>query len=342
MAAFSHNPQQQCIDSVFSDQNANFFLSHHQFYQLPISSSDLHLSFHQGIIPAPVSDTFTIVNEKSEEQMMNKQSTDSISSVVDYKAETSAIVGDQFTQNSFVSATSMPKKRKIYDRSSSSLSSAHSKVVREVMKGKKKQKKVSNDEENGNKVNNNKGEKKEEPSSKGYIHVRARRGQATDSHSLAERIRREKISEKMKQLQALVPGCDKVTGKALMLDEIINYLQSLQNQVEFLSMKLSSFNPMFYDFGNDLDAFMLLPNEGMTNFMPNAHHCENPTFSDSTSTCTFTIPNNNFPLSDPSSLLFQQALSQDNGQLLWDIDEQRQRLIGLSGFIANNNLGSFH
>lgn len=33
-------------------------------------------------------------------------------------------------------------------------------------------------------------------------------------------------------LQDLVPGCDKVTGKALMLDEIINYVQSLQNQVE--------------------------------------------------------------------------------------------------------------
>ncbi|KAJ8558282.1 hypothetical protein K7X08_005048 [Anisodus acutangulus] len=78
---------------------------------------------------------------------------------------------------------------------------------------------------------------------KDYIHVRARRGQATDSHSLAERVRREKISERMKLLQDLVPGCNKVTGKALMLDEIINYVQSLQRQVEFLSMKLSSVNP---------------------------------------------------------------------------------------------------
>ncbi|KAL6511095.1 hypothetical protein OROGR_022219 [Orobanche gracilis] len=78
---------------------------------------------------------------------------------------------------------------------------------------------------------------------KDYIHVRARRGQATDSHSLAERVRREKISERMKLLQDLVPGCNKVTGKALMLDEIINYVQSLQCQVEFLSMKLASVNP---------------------------------------------------------------------------------------------------
>ncbi|KAG1363737.1 transcription factor bHLH49-like [Cocos nucifera] len=75
------------------------------------------------------------------------------------------------------------------------------------------------------------------------FHVRARRGQATNSHSLAERVRREKISERMKFLQDLVPGCNKVTGKAVMLDEIINYVQSLQRQVEFLSMKLAAVKP---------------------------------------------------------------------------------------------------
>ncbi|KAF7840956.1 transcription factor bHLH63-like [Senna tora] len=83
-----------------------------------------------------------------------------------------------------------------------------------------------------------------------YIHVRARRGQATDSHSLAERVRREKISERMKYLQDLVPGCNKITGKAGMLDEIINYVQSLQRQVEFLSMKLAAVNPRL-DFNLD-------------------------------------------------------------------------------------------
>ncbi|KAG5604250.1 hypothetical protein H5410_025742 [Solanum commersonii] len=166
---------------------------------------------------------------------------------------------------------------------------------------------------------------------KDYIHVRARRGQATDSHSLAERARREKISERMKVLQDIVPGCNKsseprnvskatgfhhinvdgkveiqtslfmiyntkekkaqclecysswfgvavwviweeknkrafegvemsfaqlksnlpsliffwnthVIGKALVLDEIINYIQSLQHQVEFLSRKLEAVN----------------------------------------------------------------------------------------------------
>ncbi|KAL0384082.1 UNVERIFIED_CONTAM: Transcription factor [Sesamum radiatum] len=86
-----------------------------------------------------------------------------------------------------------------------------------------------------------------------YIHVRARRGQATDSHSLAERVRREKISERMKYLQDLVPGCNKITGKAGMLDEIINYVQSLQRQVEFLSMKLAAINPRL-DF--DIDNYL--------------------------------------------------------------------------------------
>lgn len=52
------------------------------------------------------------------------------------------------------------------------------------------------------------------------------------SRYLAFQVRRERISERMKFLQDLVPGCSKVTGKAVMLDEIINYVQSLQRQVE--------------------------------------------------------------------------------------------------------------
>ncbi|KAG7569180.1 Myc-type basic helix-loop-helix (bHLH) domain [Arabidopsis thaliana x Arabidopsis arenosa] len=35
----------------------------------------------------------------------------------------------------------------------------------------------------------------------------------------------------MKFLQDLVPGCDKIIGKAWILDEIINYVQSLQRQM---------------------------------------------------------------------------------------------------------------
>ncbi|CAK8569256.1 unnamed protein product [Lathyrus sativus] len=110
-----------------------------------------------------------------------------------------------------------------------------------------------NNKENyaGEGSSNSKGNSKaSEPQKLDYIHVRARRGQATDSHSLAERVRREKISERMKYLQDLVPGCNKITGKAGMLDEIINYVQSLQREVEFLSMKLATVNPRL-DFNID-------------------------------------------------------------------------------------------
>ncbi|XP_030449387.1 transcription factor bHLH49 [Syzygium oleosum] len=112
--------------------------------------------------------------------------------------------------------------------------------------GRTQQKLENNPSSNTSKAtakNNKPGNQGSDPQKEEYIHVRARRGQATNSHSLAERVRREKISERMKFLQDLVPGCSKVTGKAVMLDEIINYVQSLQRQVEFLSMKLATVNP---------------------------------------------------------------------------------------------------
>ncbi|KDP20132.1 hypothetical protein JCGZ_05901 [Jatropha curcas] len=92
----------------------------------------------------------------------------------------------------------------------------------------------------------------EEEKPKEVVHVRARRGQATDSHSLAERVRRGKINERLRCLQDIVPGCYKTMGMAVMLDEIINYVQSLQNQVEFLSMKLTAAST-FYDFNAETD-----------------------------------------------------------------------------------------
>ncbi|KAI3730378.1 hypothetical protein L1987_61548 [Smallanthus sonchifolius] len=94
---------------------------------------------------------------------------------------------------------------------------------------------------------------------KEVVHVRARRGQATDSHSIAERVRRGKINERLRCLQDIVPGCYKSMGMAVMLDEIINYVQSLQNQVEFLSMKLTeaSHFPNFDSDSTSIDAFQM-------------------------------------------------------------------------------------
>lgn len=210
---------------------------------------------------------------------------------------------------------------------SSSLCSAQSKNVREGDDG-KKQKKRNGNVKKEKKPKDNKNKAPEEAPT-GYVHVRARRGQATDSHSLAERVRREKISQRMKILQALVPGCDKVTGKALMLDEIINYVQSLQNQVEFLSMKLASLDPMYYDFGMELDALMVKPDQSCCGL-------EGPLLENTNS-----IGN---PLLDSStSLMFQQfhlpnSISQGTGQVLWSVDDQRQKMIiNHSGLISNNN-----
>lgn len=89
--------------------------------------------------------------------------------------------------------------------------------------------------------------------------VRARRGQATDPHSIAERLRRERIAERMKALQELVPNSNK-TDKASMLDEIIDYVRFLQLQVKVLSMSrlggAGAVAPLLAD----------LPAEGQSNF----------------------------------------------------------------------------
>ncbi|XP_047937813.1 transcription factor BEE 1-like isoform X1 [Salvia hispanica] len=117
-------------------------------------------------------------------------------------------------------------------------------------------------------TSNNKGKKsKREKTKEEVVHVRAKRGQATDSHSLAERVRREKINERLRCLQDIVPGCYKSMAMSVMLDEIINYVQSLQNQVEFLSMKLTAASA-FHDFNSDEDALEILQRANIQNGPP--------------------------------------------------------------------------
>ncbi|KAL1089935.1 hypothetical protein V6Z11_D07G054600 [Gossypium hirsutum] len=210
--------------------------------------------------------------------------------------------------------------------------------VKDEKEGKPKKQKKGNDEKKaykGSKKDRKKGG--EEPPNGRYIHVRARRGQATDSHSLAERVRRKKISERMEKLQRLVPGCDKITGKALILDEIINYVQSLESQVEFLSMKIATLNPMFYDLGVDPESFMVKPE--MVNNISSPPQCY-PTQPITTTAAaigtaaTFT-PTNNIPLLDTSAaFLFHQGETsavfsqfQDNGSVLWEVEGLRQEFL---------------
>ncbi|CAN8291389.1 unnamed protein product [Cochlearia groenlandica] len=114
---------------------------------------------------------------------------------------------------------------------------------------KRRRKRYNHDDDEEEVIMNIHGDDIEKP--RDVVHVRAKRGQATDSHSLAERVRREKINERLKCLQDLVPGCYKTMGMAVMLEVIIDYVRSLQNQIEFLSMKLSTASA-YYDL-NSLD-----------------------------------------------------------------------------------------
>ncbi|KAG8049223.1 hypothetical protein GUJ93_ZPchr0009g1110 [Zizania palustris] len=63
----------------------------------------------------------------------------------------------------------------------------------------------------------------------------AKRRRAAEVHNLSERRRRDRINEKMKALQELIPHCNK-TDKASMLDEAIEYLKSLQLQIQMMWM----------------------------------------------------------------------------------------------------------
>nr|AKN09582.1 basic helix-loop-helix transcription factor [Salvia miltiorrhiza] len=65
--------------------------------------------------------------------------------------------------------------------------------------------------------------------------IRAKRGCATHPRSIAERVRRTRISEKMKKLQDLFPNMDKQTSTADMLDLAVQYIKDLQVQVETLT-----------------------------------------------------------------------------------------------------------
>ncbi|VVB03181.1 unnamed protein product [Arabis nemorensis] len=80
---------------------------------------------------------------------------------------------------------------------------------------------VSHSDANGNKSNQRSGS--------------TRRSRAAEVHNLSERRRRDRINERMKALQELIPHCSK-TDKASILDEAIDYLKSLQLQLQVMWM----------------------------------------------------------------------------------------------------------
>ncbi|XP_033512308.1 transcription factor bHLH84-like isoform X2 [Nicotiana tomentosiformis] len=85
--------------------------------------------------------------------------------------------------------------------------------------------------------------------------TRASRGSATDPQSLYARKRRERINEKLKTLQSLIPNGTKV-DISTMLEEAVLYVKFLQLQIKLLSSDdLWMYAPIAYngmDLGLDL------------------------------------------------------------------------------------------
>ncbi|CAM0948939.1 unnamed protein product [Alopecurus aequalis] len=75
--------------------------------------------------------------------------------------------------------------------------------------------------------------------------TRCKRRRAAQEHNLSERRRRDRINEKMRALQELVPHCNK-TDRASMLDEAIEYLKSLQLQVQVMSTTAGGMAPVMF------------------------------------------------------------------------------------------------
>nr|WIE96086.1 basic helix-loop-helix transcription factor [Loropetalum chinense var. rubrum] len=71
-----------------------------------------------------------------------------------------------------------------------------------------------------------------------------RKGKADMQRTLSAKRRRDRINEKMKALQELIPHCNK-SDKASMLDEAIEYLKSLQLQLQMMWMG-SGMAPMMF------------------------------------------------------------------------------------------------
>ncbi|KAG0585291.1 hypothetical protein M758_2G001600 [Ceratodon purpureus] len=63
-----------------------------------------------------------------------------------------------------------------------------------------------------------------------------KRSRAAEVHNQSERRRRDRINEKMRALQELIPNSNK-TDKASMLDEAIEYLKMLQLQLQMMSIR---------------------------------------------------------------------------------------------------------
>ncbi|KAE9622075.1 putative transcription factor bHLH family [Lupinus albus] len=78
------------------------------------------------------------------------------------------------------------------------------------------------------------GDEEEKNKGIGKSSVCTKRSRAAAIHNQSERKRRDKINQRMKTLQKLVPNSSK-SDKASMLDEVIEYLKQLQAQLQMMN-----------------------------------------------------------------------------------------------------------
>ncbi|KAI3777532.1 hypothetical protein L1987_47332 [Smallanthus sonchifolius] len=174
----------------------------------------------------------------------------------------------------------------------------------------------------------------------------SRISRAAAIHNQSERRRRERINEKMKALQKLVPNANK-TDKASMLDEVIDYLKKLQTQVQI--MKNMSIPPpqmmipvplQLQQQQHHLQMSMLAQMRMGLGFQmgmpPPAQH---PFMVPQTMTSPWlqTIHNHpstntTDPLSDPNSAFLAQACqeSQKGGKIVAKFDKKWGQIMGCS------------
>ncbi|KAJ8561378.1 hypothetical protein K7X08_027568 [Anisodus acutangulus] len=203
--------QENSIDNSGSD--GMFFLnntSHDQYLQHNNESTDFYMMGHKNLEKSTLNQvSHDDYNSQLDNEMLLKRKFDEV--------ELQSVAEDQKFKNS-----ENPKKK-----------SRVSKDVTNCESGQSTSSCSSEDDSNGGTDLKTK--------------TRASRGAATDPQSLYARKRRERINERLKILQSLVPNGTKV-DISTMLEEAVHYVKFLQLQIKLLSSDdMWMYSPIAYN-----------------------------------------------------------------------------------------------
>ncbi|XP_020576907.1 transcription factor PIF3-like isoform X2 [Phalaenopsis equestris] len=201
----------------------------------------------------------TVVESRNGSESLNRAKVD------DTEPVQNSTVVDRMGSSPNGQASNMAAERKEFEKgtetlvASSSVCSGYDAVATSNDPKHKSKKRARKGEESGEESDNTEEElvAVKKPSS-GRVSS-GKRSRAAEVHNLSERRRRDRINEKMKALQELIPNCTKV-DKASLLDEAIEYLKTLQLQVQLMSMGNGLFmTPMMFPAGMNLQHLRVPP-----------------------------------------------------------------------------------